>query len=621
MSPEKLLTKLREQPHASRMSIGYSSDDLRARKVRLAKAIKEKQLRDERKRQADLGEQGRPGGLIHFVRYFWSVLEPTEQLQEGWPLYAICMHLEAVSRGEIKRLLMNVCPGFMKSLLTDVFWPAWEWSAANMPGHRYVTFAYASSLTERDNGRMLKLIQSPLFQEAWGHVFKVTKSGAEKVGNDKTGWKLASSVRGVGTGERGSRVIVDDPHNVKEGESEVIRSETVRWFRESLSDRFNNLESGVLIVIMQRVHEGDVSGAILEHGMNYCHLMIPMEYDSSRHCTTSIGWEDPRSTDGELAWPSRFSPKVVAQLKIDKGPYAYAGQYQQFPTPRGGGIIKREYWQLWEEPAYPACSYRWASADTAYTEKEGNDPTGFTAWGLFNIRGQPNIILLDAWRKRLELHIPARWKEENSPAERADQVKRWQRAAWVQKKRLDQAGNACPEPLIDPNLEPWASYIADGHNDSSRWPSETYDIWRLRTEHKWGLCEWLTHSCRRFSVDELLIEGKASGLSVAQELRRLNGNEGWGIRTVTPDGDKTARLYSVQATFSAGLVWAPDRPWAEMVIDEITTFPKHKFKDLTDSTSMALRHIRDRGQLIRPEELVFETEMSARHVPQSKPLY
>jgi len=95
-----------------------------------------------RERQA----QAQSGGLIQFVRYFWHVLEPQTPLVEGWALEAVCKHLEAVTLGEIKRLLVNVPPSFMKSLLKNVFWPAWEWSAMEMPHTRYVTFSYAASL-------------------------------------------------------------------------------------------------------------------------------------------------------------------------------------------------------------------------------------------------------------------------------------------------------------------------------------------------------------------------------------------------------------------------------------------------------------------------------------------
>jgi len=469
------------------------------------------------------------------------------------------------------------------SLLVNVFWPAWEWSAADLPSTRYVTFSYAAHLTVRDNAKFRDVIQSFAFREVWGHRITLKKEGEIKPENDKTGWKFASSVGGVGTGERGNRLLADDLHSVKSSESETVRSETVRWVREGMSNRLNDMASDVIIGIGQRVHEEDASAAMLSDG-DYVHLCIPMEYDPGRHCKTVIGWEDPRTEEGELCWPERFPKAVVQKLKTTLGPYAFSAQYQQAPSPRGGGIIKREWWQLWEEPAFPVCRYKWASADTAYTEKESNDPTGFTVWGLFEIQGQPNIILMDAWRKRLELHIPAKWVEEDSSVEaRMNMVLRWKKAAWAEHKRSVTSGSGSPEPLIDPRLEPWASYIQGGHNQADRWPGETYAIWTLRTQPKWGLCEWISHSCRRFQVDEVVIEGKASGLSVAQELRRLNGHEGWGIRTTTPEGDKVARAYAVQPIFSAGLVWAPEREWSELVIDEVSSFPKGRYKDLTDS--------------------------------------
>lgn len=543
----------------------------KARLVRFARAQRKLFIKEERERQSQPH-----GGLIHFVRYFWHVLEPNAEFKEGWALYAICQHLEAVTRGEITRLLMNVPPGFMKSLLTDVFWPAWEWSAMGRPDLRYVTFAYAASLTERDNNRMLMLIRSRDFQEMWGHVFGITKAGTEKLGNDKTGWKIATSVKGVGTGERGDRVVVDDPHNVKDGESEAIRSETVRWFRESLSDRFNNMEEGVLIVIMQRVHEDDVSGAIISHGMNYCHLMIPMEYDPARHCTTSIGWTDPREEDAELAWPDRFSERVVKQLKIDKGPYAYTGQYQQNPEPRGGGILKRDWWGVYELElgAQPRHTFEYviASLDPAFTSKQENDPSGFVVLGVYRDMGRPKVVLLHAWKKWLELHGRTIEREHN------EDTKKYIR-------------RAMPE---------------------------------------WGLVEWVAHDCRRLRVNQLLIEDKASGHSVAQEIKRLYFDKTWGVSLVNPGAlDKRARAYAVQHMFADGMIEAPAstrgevyefREFAQMAIDECAKFrglPGDE-DNVVDALTQALKYIRDRGIAQRADEVRADEEFLARHKPKSE---
>jgi len=499
-----------------------------------------------------------PGGLLRFVKHFWHVLEPQTVFVDGWPLHAICLHLEAVSRGEITRLLINVPPGFMKSLLVDVFWPAWEW--ATIGSHlRYVTFSYSSSLTERDNRRFGSLVSCPEYQELYSQKVQLVMLGAKMVSNQATGWKLASSVGGVGTGERGNRVILDDPHNVKEAESEIVRGETIRWFRESMSNRLNDMETDVIIVIMQRLHGDDVSGVILEAGMAYEHLMIPMEYDTSRQVqgsddpdpgyprSTSIGWYDPRydesdnidDLDGILAWPERFSEAVWEKIQTDIGPYAVAGQYGQSPSPRGGGIFRREWWQLWEssDGRFPVFDYLVASLDSAFTEQERNDPSALTIWGVFSKEGENRIMLVHAWRKHLQFSGP----------------------------RMDRS------------------------------PGESLQHWVQRTQAKWGLMEWVKYTCERFKVDRLLIEAKANGISAAQELSNRYGRLDFSVQLCQVAGSKEARAYAAQPTFSQLLVYAPARDWADMVIDEMESFPKHKYRDLTDSATQAIKHLRASG--------------------------
>lgn len=542
------------------------ADQERALLERKAAAKRELMLREERARQSNPD-----GGLLHFVRYFWSVLEPNRPLIEGDALEAIALHLEAVTRGEIKRLLINVPPGFMKSMLVNVFWPAWEWAAAGLSSMRYVTFSYATHLTERDNARFRDIIRSQRFQELWGHAVSLSEDGKIKVANTATGWKFASGFKGVGTGERGDRVILDDPHNIKEGESEAVRGETVRWVREAISNRLNDMDNGVIVVVMQRVHEEDVSGALIEDDIGYVHLMIPMEYDPSRHCATSIGWSDWRTEDGELAWPERFSAKTVADLKRTLGPYAYTGQYQQTPEPRGGGIFKRDWWKMYAldprgKPLLPP-HFMVASLDPAYTNKQENDPSGFTVWGVFkDVDGHQKVALIHAWQKRLELH--------------GQDVER----------RIG---------------ETEASYVS-------------------RSKPTWGLVEWVANDCKRLQVDLLLIESKASGLSVAQEIRRLYRSAKWGVQTVDPGGlDKRARAYSVQHLFADGSIYAPDRDWADMVISEFAKFrglPGDE-DNLVDSGTQALKHLRDTGLLLRREEALEDERELAKYRRPLEPLY
>src|SRR5215472_9406066 len=146
--------------------------------------------------------------LLDFVRWGGHFLEPeTRPFVWGWHLEAFCKHLEAVTRGEITRLLINCPPGAMKSLLTEVFWPAWEWGPLAQPHLRYVTASYNEGLTVRDNIRFHQLISQPAYAELWGDRFTIDRTGEHKITNDRTGWKLATSSGGLGTGERGDRVV------------------------------------------------------------------------------------------------------------------------------------------------------------------------------------------------------------------------------------------------------------------------------------------------------------------------------------------------------------------------------------------------------------------------------
>lgn len=540
----------------------YASLDERGRKILEAQALL------ARKNQIERAKHAAEGGLLHFVRYFWPVLEPMTPLVEGWPLAALCQHLEAVSRGLIPRLLINVCPGFMKSLLSNVFLPAWHWSAFEHPHSRFLAFSYAASLTERDNRKLLSLINSPRFQNLYGKKFKLAKAGESLITNDKTGFKLASSVGGVATGERGDVLTCDDPHAVRDAESDTVRNNTVTWFKETMQNRLNDPRKSAIIVIMQRVHSADVSGIIRAEYPNYEKLTIPMMYDGrdlvhGQKQKTSIGWSDPRTVDGEIAWPERYDLASLRPYMTQ--PFLWASQYQQTPEPRGGAIVKRDYWKKWVGKHYPPnIEYVLASADTAYTDKETNDPSALTIWGLFSIDGQPHLFLMHGWRKHLELHGP----------------------------------------------------------DTDRKPGEAETVWIDRTQVRWGLCEWIAYSCRRFKVHKLLIEGKASGLSVAQELKRLYRGAQWSLETVTPQGDKLARMHASVSTFTDGLVYAPvDKRYADLVISDCALFPKGQFRDIPDTVSQAIKHFRDNGLLLRRTEKVRYDEEERRTNYHPEPLY
>ena len=277
--------------------------------------------------------------LAEFVRQAWPVIDPGMPLKWGWHMDAICEHLEAVTNGELTRLLINVPPGTSKSSLVNVYWPAWEW--ITKPSTRIISASHEQELAIRDTTKMRRLITSEWFSERWPIKLTADQNQKTSFENDATGFRQARAVKSM-TGRRGDRVIWDDPQNVEDAFSEVERPKAIRVFQETLPTRLNDPEKSAVIIVMQRLHEEDVSGFILSDDYGYEHLCLPMEFEPERKCYTSIGWEDPRTEEGELLFPERFPREVVERDKKIMGTFAYAGQMQQRPAPRGGGFFDWE---------------------------------------------------------------------------------------------------------------------------------------------------------------------------------------------------------------------------------------------------------------------------------------
>lgn len=330
--------------------------------------------------------------LANFAKQAWSILEPATPLKWGWAVDSICEHLEAVTRGDIKRLLMNVPPGSMKSLLVSVIWPAWEWGPRDLPEKRFLGTAHKQDLAVRDSTKCRRLIQSEWYQSLWPLKLTGDQNAKTKFENEKTGFREAMAFTSM-TGARGDRVILDDPHSVDDANSPVKLSTDIVTFREALPSRVNNDESAI-IIIMQRLAVGDVSDVAIELG--YEHLCIPMRYENGRS-KNAVGLPDPRSVEGELMFPERFGEKQVSELEKSLGTYASAGQLQQRPSPRGGGLFKDEWWQYYD--VAPKMQYRIIFCDTAQKTKEQNDYSVLQCWGY---PGDGRAFLLDQMRGKWE---------------------------------------------------------------------------------------------------------------------------------------------------------------------------------------------------------------------------
>jgi predicted phage terminase large subunit-like protein len=301
-----------------------------------------------------------------FVSAAWHVIEPATPFVPGFHLDAICEHLEAVSRGEIRNLLITIPPRMSKSTLISVMWPAWEWTYA--PERRYLTASYAATLAVRDAVKTRRLLASPWYQDRWGDAFRMAgdQNLKQRYENDKGGYRIATSVGGSATGEGGDVVCCDDPLSAMQAESETMRESALDWWDVTMSTRLNDPKKGARVVVQQRLHERDLAGHLLAQG-GYEHLNLPMEYEPTKR-VTSIGWSDPRTEPGELLTPERFGPAQVIDMKLRLGARAYAGQMQQRPAPAEGDILKRQWWRFWRRAGTDLPPVRVAMADGRVVE-------------------------------------------------------------------------------------------------------------------------------------------------------------------------------------------------------------------------------------------------------------
>lgn len=469
------------------------------------------------------------------------MVEPGTKFIESWHIREICEHLEAVSSGEIRRLLINIPPRHSKSTIVSVMWPCWEWLVS--PHEKFLCASYSSTLSIRDNLKARRLVQSPWYQERWGHMFKLAgdQNAKQRFENDKTGYRIATSIGGTATGEGGSRLILDDPHGAQSAQSEAIRSSDLEWFDMVWSTRLNDPKRDAMVTVMQRLHEKDISGHILIDLKGWEHICIPAEWDGVKR-KTKLGSYDPRTEKGELICPERFGSEEITRLKQQLGIYGTAGQLQQNPSPAAGGILKTSFFRLWPaSQRKPQLHYVLQSYDTAFTEHDDGDPTGCEVWGFFKNGKEKHAILLDAWDEHLSY-----------PDLRKKVLEDW---------RSEYGADLGPGP---------------GTAVKGRRP------------------------------DRILVEAKASGQSLLQDLRlarvpAVGYNPG--------KADKVARAHQTAPTLELGMLWIPESKknpgqfvsWAMPFLEQVGKFPKAEHDEYVDCLTQAMIYAKNDGLLGLPE--------------------
>jgi predicted phage terminase large subunit-like protein len=449
-------------------------------------------------------------------------LNPMTPFLHTWHNELVASKLEACRRGEIHRLIINVPPRSLKSHAAAVSFPAFV--LGHNPSAQIICCSYGQDLANKHSSDCRTVMTSEWYRRLFPTRLAPQKQSVQEFQTTQNGFRLATSVGGVLTGRGADFIIIDDPLKPDEALSESQRNAANEWFDHTLYSRLNDKRQGVIIIIMQRLHEDDLVGHVLEHEeWDLVRLPAIAEDDETHTIISPHRARVVRRSRGEALHPERESLDTLEHLRRTLGEYNFAGQYQQQPAPLGGGLVKAEWFKTYVLGEHPAKFDRVVQSwDTANKSTELSDFSVCTTWGQKNKK----LFLLNVLRRRMDY-----------------------------------------------------------------------------PELKRTVCE----NARTFSASNILIEDKASGTQLIQELIR----EGiYGVTRYEPTMDKVMRLHSVTNTIENGFVYLPtEAAWLAAYLHEITIFPGGKYDDQADSTSQALDWMKQTTcnygflEYIRQEEL------------------
>ena len=439
-------------------------------------------------------------------------------VREMWPGFINGAHhkvmakkFEDIANGKAKRLIINMPPRHTKSEFGSYMLPAWF--LGRDPSKKIIQCSNTAELAVGFGRKVRNLVGSEQYARIFPDVnLRSDSKAAGRWSTNSNGEYFAIGVGGTVTGKGADLLIIDDPHSEQEAAIAATNPEVYdkvyEWYSSGPRQRLQ--PGGSIIVIMTRWSKKDLTGRILKSAL---------EKDGDEWDIIEFPAILP---SGRALWPQFWDIKELEVLREELPLPKWQAQYQQQPTSEEGALVKRDWWKCWDNDTPPQCTYVIQSWDTAFTKNERSDYSACTTWGVFYLNEdelQPNVILLDAFKARLEF----------------------------------------------PELK-----------------EKAFNMYK----------EW--------TPDSFIVEGKASGLPLIGELRRM----GIPVSEFTPTrgNDKIARLNSVTDLFASGKVWAPPRRWADEVIEEMASFPNSDHDDLVDSSTQALIRFRQGGFLRLPSD-------------------
>ena len=455
-----------------------------------------------------------------------------EFVEKMWPEFIMGRHhgkmakaFEKVANGECKRLIINMPPRHTKSEFASYLLPAWF--LGKFPHKKVIQTSHTAELSVGFGRKVRNLVEKEEYIDIFPNTsLQVDSKAAGRWNTSKGGDYFAIGVGGAVTGKGADLLIIDDPHSEQEAtlaeHNPEIYDKVHDWYTSGPRQRLQ--PGGAIVIVMTRWSKRDLTGQVVK---------AAMQRDGEE-------WEiiefPAILPSGNALWPEFWSLDELSTLRNELPHSKWMSQYQQDPTSEISAIVKRDWWQCWEEENPPACDFVLMSWDTAFERNNRADYSACTVWGVFYQAGaEPVEIDNEIEEKRIKLQ----------------------------------------QGLPQANI-----ILLNAYRDRLEFP----ELKRLVMEEY-----------RQWEPDSIIIEKKASGAPLIYELRSM----GIPVQEFTPTkgNDKITRLNAVSDIFASGRVWHPPTRWAEEVIEEIASFPAGEHDDYVDSTSMALMRFRKGGYI------------------------
>jgi predicted phage terminase large subunit-like protein len=423
--------------------------------------------------------------------------------------------LEAVERGDIRRLAIFMPPRHGKSILTSEFFPAWY--MGRNPDKYIICSTYAQDLADDFGRKVRNQLQDKRYTDIFPDAELSTDSSSmRRFNTTKGGVYYAVGAGSAITGRGAHLLLIDDPiKGREEADSAAMRKNLLDWYRATAYTRL--MPNGSVILIQTRWHEDDLAGWILKETGHEGWDVIEFPAILNERAAGMLDLEE-----GDPLWKESYPIERLEEIKKTIGTREWSSLYAQKPSVEEGNIIKRWWWKTWTREQPPEMDYILQSWDTAYTVTETSDYSACTTWGVFSGEGGYNLFLIDSFREKLTF----------------------------------------------PELKNQAVHLYNEHQP-----------------------------------DLVLVEAKASGWSLVQELMRT----GIPITPFNPKKmDKLARVHSVAPLFEGGRIWAPDTDESADVMNQFAMFPNTKHDDLVDSTTQALLRLRKGWMVSHPQDVPME---------------